>query len=130
MAIQTTEDYVTVREAADILNVGTSTMRRWIREQRIPHYRLGQRRVLVRRAHLDQLVTLVPATPVTSEDDVDINDIERFRLTPKQRQERHAAIERIIRRRQEILDRRGGKPLSSSLELLHEARAQRSRELA
>jgi hypothetical protein len=85
---------------------------------------------LVRRAHLDRLVIPESATPVTNEHDPDINDIERLRMTPEQQQQSLAAIDRLVRRRQQLLARRNGQRFSSSLELLDEARAQRSRELA
>ena len=52
-------DYPTVTEAAALLRVAPSTIRRWIREGDVPTYRLGQRRIALRRMDLATLVTPV-----------------------------------------------------------------------
>ena len=44
------EDYITVAEAATLLRVAPSTVRRWIRQGDVPAYRIGQRRVALRHA--------------------------------------------------------------------------------
>ncbi len=55
------EEYVTVAEAATLLRVAPSTIRRWIREGDVPAHRIGRRRVALRRADLARLIT--PARP-------------------------------------------------------------------
>ena len=55
------EEYVTVAEAATLLRVAPSTVRRWIREGDVPAYRIGRRRVALRRDDLANLIT--PARP-------------------------------------------------------------------
>lgn len=62
------DEYVTVAEAADLLGVAQSTIRRWIREERIPAYRLGDRRILLRHHDLEGLA--VPIRPI---DEVDLS---------------------------------------------------------
>jgi excisionase family DNA binding protein len=53
------EEYLTVAEAAMLLRVAPSTIRRWIRQGDVPAYRLGQRRIVLRRADLATLITPV-----------------------------------------------------------------------
>ena len=55
------EEYLTVAEAATLLRVAPSTIRRWIREGDVPAHRIGRRRVALRRADLARLIT--PARP-------------------------------------------------------------------
>ena len=128
MAIHATDDYVTVSEAAEILHVGTSTLRRWIREKRIPAYRLGERRILLRRGELDSLVTPVRRRFIPIE--TDIERVRNRRLTKEQQQRALAAIERLQQLEREVQTSRQGQTFTPSLQLLDEARTQRDRELA
>ena len=51
------EEYLTVAEAATLLRVAPSTIRRWIREGDVPAYRIGRRRVALKRDDLSNLIT-------------------------------------------------------------------------
>jgi excisionase family DNA binding protein len=51
------DDFVTVSEAASLLRVAPGTVRRWIRAGEVPAYRLGPRRVALRRDDVARLVT-------------------------------------------------------------------------
>lgn len=128
MAIHTTDEYVTVSEAADILKVATSTIRRWIREERVPAYRLGQRRVLLKRGDLETLIEPVRPRYITIE--TDIERVRNRRLTKEQQERALAAIERIQQRARDLKASAKGHPVTPALQLLDEARAQRDRELA
>lgn len=114
------EDYLSVAEAADRLRVAQSTIRRWIREGDVPAYRLGRRRVGLKRGDLDRLVT--PVRPATDENHMSqITTTEVRQFTTEQR-----------RRGLEIMDDlagRGGVPYPSSTELLAEMREERMRQL-
>ncbi len=123
MATTAADDYVTVREAATILRVGQSTIRRWIREERVPAYRLGQRRVLLKRADLGRLLSPVQVGQETSEERISVP-----RLTHEERARGLAAVAHLRRLHRELLEERDGRPFSDSLEILHEMRDQRSRE--
>ncbi len=123
MATTATDDYVTVREAAGILRVGQSTIRRWIREERVPAYRLGQRRVLLKRAELSRLLSPAHAKQESSEERILVP-----RLTREERARGLAAVAQLRRLHRELLEERGGRPFSDSLEILHAMRDQRSRE--
>lgn len=128
IAIQTTDDYVTISEAAEILHVGTSTLRRWIREERIPSYRLGQRRVYLKRTELQSLITPIQRRSITIE--TDIERVRNRRMTREQQERALAAIERIQQRAHALHASRKGESLIPALQLLDEARADRERELA
>ena len=50
------DDLVSVREAAGLLRVSESTVWRWINETYIPSYRVGRKRVYLKRAELAPLI--------------------------------------------------------------------------
>lgn len=136
------EDLLTVAEAAAELRVGRSTIRRWIRRGDVPAYRVGQRRVALKRADLAALIT--PATAIAEnggnaarpvpEASPPLTPEQRRqaipRLTPEQQRQGLEALESAKCLQAEILARRGGKLFSPSWELLNEARDERSRELS
>ena len=51
------EEFFTVAEAATLLRVAPSTVRRWIREGDVLAHHIGRRRVALRRADLARLIT-------------------------------------------------------------------------
>src|SRR5688572_29382890 len=106
------EDYVTVDEAAKLLNVAPSTIRRWIREGYLPADRIGKRRVAIRRADLATLIT--PARPPVDRDGklAGEESIEIPRLTPEEKERGLAAMERAQRHAKETTALRGGKIFS------------------
>ncbi|MGH2618270.1 MAG: helix-turn-helix domain-containing protein, partial [Thermomicrobiales bacterium] len=55
------EEYLTVAEAATLMRVAPSTIRRWIREGDLPAYRLGRRRVGLKPTDLSRMIA--PARP-------------------------------------------------------------------
>jgi excisionase family DNA binding protein len=123
------EDYVTVAEAAALLRVAPSTIRRWIREGDVPAYRIGRRRVALKRTDLTELITPARAG---ADKEGEMASIERpviRRLTPEERQRGLNAVARLKELQQELLAARGGNPFSPSWELLNEARDERSRQL-
>jgi excisionase family DNA binding protein len=125
----TDDQYLTVAEAAKLLRVAPSTIRRWIRDGDVPAYRIGQRRLALKRADLTSLIT-----PVGSErgQDDGIAVAERFelpRLTIEEQQRSLHALERAEHLNKEILEQRGGKPFRPSLDIIHETREERTRQL-
>jgi excisionase family DNA binding protein len=108
------EDYVTVAEAASLLRVAPSTIRRWIREGESPAYHLG-RRVGLRRNDLSQLVKPVRTDETIGSDAADDDDlverIKRRKLTPEEVERRLAAMERAERHAKELQDARGASVL-------------------
>lgn len=49
-------DFLTVDQAAAVLNVSGSTLRRWLRARRLPCVRFGERKTLVSRATVREFV--------------------------------------------------------------------------
>lgn len=124
------EELVTIAEAARVLKVSPSTIRRWIGDGDLPAYRVGHRRVRVRKPDLARLV--VPVRGEAKQPgalDQHGRPIPR-RLTDEERQQWLAAIEESKRLHAEQLARRGGKPFSPSWVLINEARDERSRQLS
>ena len=124
------EDYLTVAEAADLLRVHPSTIRRWIRQGDVPAVRVGHRRVTVRRADLGTMVAPVVAPPTPEDQAAYWEAVRRRRMTPEEQRRTLDAVERAKRRHAALLERRGGEPYSPSWELLNELRDERTRELA
>ena len=124
------EEYVTVAEAAMLLRVAPSTVRRWIREGDVPAYRIGRRRVALKRDDLSNLIT--PAGPgmAVSGKVVDDQTWEPRRLTPEEQQQALELMDRIQQRAKEIQDRRGGKLFPPSWITINEQRDERTRQLS
>jgi excisionase family DNA binding protein len=121
------EEYLSVAEAATRKRVAQSTIRRWIREGDVPAYRLGRRRVGLRRGDLDRLVK--PVRPAAYENQMNrITTDEPRRFTAEERRrglEIMAELERVAKG---ISAERGG-PFSSSTEILAQLREERMRRL-
>lgn len=122
-------EYVTVGEAATLLRVAPSTVRRWIREGNVAAYRLGQRRIGLRRGDLDSLITPVGPQEERESEAAWDDDAKPRRLTPEEQKRGLDALERMIALSDKIMARRGGEPFSPSWELINEARDERSRQL-
>jgi excisionase family DNA binding protein len=58
------DEYVTVPEAARQLRVAESTVWRWVASETLPAYRLGPKRVLIRRDDLAAVIAPRPAPPI------------------------------------------------------------------
>jgi len=124
------EDYVTVTEAATLLRVAPSTVRRWIREGDVPAYRMGRRRVALKRDDLRTLITPArPAIETNNNTAVDDPVIGR-RLTPEEIQQALEALDRAQRHAAEIQARRGGKLFPPSWITINEQRDERTRQLS
>jgi excisionase family DNA binding protein len=124
------EEYLTVAEAAALLRVAPSTVRRWIRQGDVPAYRLGRRRVGIRRGDLAALIRptrrdLDGRMHLAGEESVEIP-----RLTEEEKQRALAALERAQELAKRTQAERGGKLFSPSWEILAELREERARQLS
>jgi excisionase family DNA binding protein len=157
------DDYLSVAEAATLLRVAPSTIRRWIRSGDVAAHRLGPRRVALRRSDVAALIVPLHPTANGAETSADDASGESLELTPEEIQRQQEAMERYLEVRDkypvgidrsdipkltpeevhrglaamermkqlgdEILARRGGRPFSSSVKIIHEMREERDRQL-
>jgi excisionase family DNA binding protein len=62
------EEYLSIDEAAAELDIGRSTIWKWIRRHEIPTFRvLGDRRTLIKRSDLARLQEPIPIDPTKKE---------------------------------------------------------------
>jgi excisionase family DNA binding protein len=87
------EDYATIDEAAALMRVAPSTIRRWIREGALPAFRVGQRRLAVKRTDLTNLIRPVGTVRESGGQALEVDRRVR-RLTPEEQERGLAAFER------------------------------------
>ena len=122
------DDILTIEEAAEAMRVSTSTIRRRIRCGDLLAYRMGGRRLWVKRADLARLMTPAYASDQSDEEDED-DDLDRP-LTDEERDRGLAALAALERLSAEILAKRGGVLFTPPAEeLIREAREERTRQL-
>lgn len=129
MATLLGEEYLSVAEAAKALHVNPSTIRRWMRQGALPAYRVGQRRVALKRADVARLITPAQRNQekggAVSHNEQEVGP----KLTPEQQRQGLAAMAEARRLREEIRNERGGQLFSPSWEIINELRDERSRQL-
>jgi excisionase family DNA binding protein len=124
------EEFLTVTEAATLLRVAPSTIRRWIREGDVPAHRIGRRRVALRRADLARLITPArPSADTTDSQAVDEPVVGR-RLTPEEKQRALDAMDRARELAKRTFEERGGKLFPPSWITINEQRDERTRQLS
>jgi excisionase family DNA binding protein len=143
------DECLTIAEAAALLKVHRSTIRRWIVQGELPAYRVGRRRLALRRADLDRLVrpaaraaaaregivfsvtdpSLAGLTPAEQIAVIRARRAEIPPLTPEQRERGLRAMEEAKALSERILRERGGVPFSPSWEIINEFRDERSEQL-
>lgn len=157
----TIEHHMTVAEAAETLHVAQSTIRRWIREGRLPAYRIGQRRVAIREQdiarmiepvqvgkdqddiaiEMDEMATTSDGATTRGEttigrtwkesamSDEEIEAIRNRRLTPEEKRQALEALKRASENAARLTAKYGSNWTPSTLELIHEGREERTRQL-
>ena len=136
---KTERDYYTVAQAADILEVSTTTVWRWIKTELLPAYRAGPKNIRIKKHDLERVVTPAREThrkAAAQEEVIPMKELTpistalTFRpLTEEQAQRGLEALQQARELGQRILARTGGKPLSSSAPLIRAAREARSQQL-
>jgi excisionase family DNA binding protein len=135
MVVEPSDELISVAEAAKILQVSVPTVKRWLRDGRLPAYHLGPRYVRIRRADLQRVLRpLQPKVTHLNERPLDAGAPVHTMpptepLTDEQVAEALQAIKEADDLRAKMRARRGGKPLASSWPLLREAREQRQPSL-
>ncbi|HEY7060488.1 MAG TPA: helix-turn-helix domain-containing protein [Chloroflexota bacterium] len=122
------EQFVSVAAAAKLLGVHTATIRRWVDSGTLRAYRLGPRRLLLKREDLERLITPAHHEPATMVDMRQQDATPLRPLTPEEKERALAAMETARQLAAEIRARRGGKLFSPSWAILNESRDARSRE--
>lgn len=130
MSTSLNEEYLTVAETAKTLKVSLSTVWRWIDSGQLPAYRVGQRRVRLKKDEVTRLIT-----PAREGKEKGAGMVQKERpalrsLTRKEQKQALDAIEDAKRLQSEMLARRGGRLFPSSSAILEELREQRTRDLA
>ena len=123
-------EYLTVAEAATLLRVATSTIRRWIREGDVPAYRIGRRRVALKRDELTNLISPTRPTAETKGYVVVDEPVVGRRLTPEEKARALEAMDRLKELRKRTFEERGGKLFPPSWETINEMRDERTRQLS
>ena len=124
------EEFLTVAEAATLLRVAPSTVRRWIREGDVPAHRIGRRRVGLRRADLAGLITPArPAAETKGSAAVDEPVVDR-RLTSEEKQRAFEAMDRAQELAKRTFEERGGKLFAPAWITINEQRDERTRQLS
>ena len=122
-------EYVTVAQVATLLHVAPSTVRRWIRQGDVPAYRVGRRRVALKRTDLALLITPARVGGEKGAEPARGEGPEVHRLTFEEQRRGLATLERAELLGKRILERRGGKPFPPAWEALNELRDERTRQL-
>jgi excisionase family DNA binding protein len=124
----TPDQFLTASQAARLLSVHVSTVRRWIAQGKLPAYRVGDKGVRVKQADL-----ALVATPMRTQDKKggvgEAADLGIRPLTREEQQRGLQALEELRRMRAADLERRGGKLYPDSTELIRQMRRERTREL-
>lgn len=141
MSIATSE-YLTIEEAAEMLRVSTSTIRRWIRDGDIAAHRIGRRRVVLRKDDIAMVVSEIrpeaaSAEPVGAKAGIRANPmisnwaagLAQQRLTDAEKEQGLAALRRLEELNAELRARTGRARFSPSWVLINEGREERSRQL-
>jgi excisionase family DNA binding protein len=130
MATRDSDEFVTVDQAAALLDVDRSTVRRWIGRGRLPAYRIGERHVRLKRSDLDRVVTPI-AHSHTHQSDVRESVVRPAPLTSEEKAEALAVAKRARELRHELRDRWGATQRDLlAYELINLAREERSWQLS
>ena len=124
-------DLLTTVEAAKLLKVSTVTLRRWIKQGRLPAYHVGPRKVRIRREDLTKALTPTRQENVGSlKEEIPIAASLTIKpLTDEEVAQGLAAMGEADAVIEAIRARRKGKPLDSSVPLIRREREKRSKQL-
>jgi excisionase family DNA binding protein len=125
-------DLLTMREVAELLRVSEVTVARWLKQGRLPAYRVGPRAVRVRRVDVERLMEPLDPAEQTEQPAAEDDWKERALrpLTEDEKERGLRAMREAFTLSDEIVARRGGKPFSvSSTEIIRREREKRTRQI-
>lgn len=118
-------DLTSTQDAAKLLRVSESTVWRWINQEKIPAYKVGSKRVWLRRSELESLIR--PARkrkePTMERKQMLTLPMSAFATGDNE------AVARARALQASLLAKRGGKPMPEAWQDIDEAREQRSQGL-
>lgn len=117
-------DLLTLAEVAHLLKVSTVTLRRWIKQGRLPAYHVGPRKVRIHRSDMTKALA-----PTYQQEEVSAAQKIIRPLTDEQITQGIQALKEADAVIEAIRSRRKGKPLRSSVPIIHRSREQRSKQL-
>jgi excisionase family DNA binding protein len=118
-------DLLTLGEAAKLLKVSIVTLRRWIKQGRLPAYHVGPRKVRIKRSDLTKAFT------PTYQEEVSAMP-ERIPVRPLTDAEVREGLEALKESEallQRLRERRKGQPLAPSWPLIRQEREARSKRI-
>jgi excisionase family DNA binding protein len=130
MSTNLAEEFLSVAQAAAVLQVSPSTIWRWINQGDVPAYRVGRRRVCLKKSDLELLITPARRSPHKQERATVTDRSLATPLTAEERQEGLAVLKELALLQEEMLRQRGGVRFPDSGEDLWRLRDQRTRDLA
>lgn len=107
--------FYTIQEAAKLLRVSEGTVWRWVRDQKLPAYRVGDRAIRIKKEDLPSVI---------KKTDMGARTMERATTSDKEQQ---LAVLAEARKLQTEMASRLGKPLPSSAEEIRALREERAR---
>jgi len=118
-------ELLTIAEAAKLLKVSPVTLHRWIKQGRLPAYRVGPRKVRIKRSDLTKAFTPTAQKEVSAVPE----SITIRPLTDAEVREGLAALKESEALLQRLRERRQGQPLAPSWPLIRKEREERSQRL-
>jgi excisionase family DNA binding protein len=118
-------DLLTLGEAATLLKVSVVTLRRWIKQGRLPAYHVGPRKVRIKRSDLTRAFTPTYHEEVSAMP-------ERIPVRPLTDAEVRAGLEALKESAaliERLRERRKGQPLAPSWPVIRQEREARSKRL-
>lgn len=123
-------ELLSVAEAARVLRISQSTLWRWIDRGEVPAYRIGPKRVWLKKAELD---SLNPHVRLPRDDGAKAPEMAEFhqgRMSAAKSARVLQALDRARVFREKLLADRGGRLFERSEDDLYELREERSRQLS
>jgi excisionase family DNA binding protein len=118
-------DLLTLAEAAKLLKVSIVTLRRWIKQGRLPAYHVGPRKVRIKRRDLTKAFTPTDQEEVSAMPE----RIPIRPLTDAEVNQGLAALKESEALIERLRERRKGQPLAPSWPLIRQEREARSKRL-
>jgi excisionase family DNA binding protein len=95
-------DYYTVAQAARALDVSPSTVWRWIEAKKLPAYRVGARKIRIKKEDLSSIITPARAKEVTIDEETVDKEINVFKPIPQEElARRQTLVAQILRKSEE-----------------------------